>query len=170
MELIYGWLLIEYNPPVCGVEQTIREATRDIVKHRGTTGSSAPPKNIHPIKPNPITVFFLLNHADIRYHVRPSPPVYSSRAPTPCYRPSPSTFTTTPFPPNRGTGHFFFFFFLSPPFPFPPPPPSSVYCCFGAGHGRMCGAPTTRNASTAVEVNRDAVVNDFGCSAGGIVW
>lgn len=48
MELIYGWLLIEYNPPVCGVEQTIREATRDIVKHRGTTGSSAPHKEYTP--------------------------------------------------------------------------------------------------------------------------
>jgi hypothetical protein len=37
-----------------------------------------------------------------------------------------------------------------------------------AGHGRMWGAPTTRNAISAVVVNRDAVLNDFGWSVGGI--
>jgi len=39
----------------------------------------------------------------------------------------------------------------------------------GAGQGSRCGAPTTRNASTAVDVKSDAVLNDFGCMIGGIV-
>lgn len=38
-----------------------------------------------------------------------------------------------------------------------------------AGHGRMCGAATTRKDRTAVVVKRLAVENDFGCIAGGIV-
>lgn len=38
-----------------------------------------------------------------------------------------------------------------------------------AGHGRMCGAATTRKDRIAVVVKRLAVENDFGCIAGGIV-
>lgn len=38
-----------------------------------------------------------------------------------------------------------------------------------AGHGRICGAATTRKDRTAVVVKRLAVENDFGCIAGGIV-
>lgn len=38
-----------------------------------------------------------------------------------------------------------------------------------AGHGRMCGAATTRKDNTAVVVKRLAVENDFGCIAGGIL-
>lgn len=38
-----------------------------------------------------------------------------------------------------------------------------------AGHGSICGAATTRNANTAVDVKRLAVEKDFGCIAGGIL-
>ena len=86
--------------------------------------------------------------------------------PTDHYRPSittglPSISTISLSTPGRGMGHaaVLDFFRL----------PSSAYCCLGAGQGRMWGAPTTRNANTAVLVKREAVLKDFGCSLGGIV-
>lgn len=98
------------------------------------------------------------------------PPYPNYRTPTaapPPYPPPP------PPPPIRGTGHFFFGFSF-PPAPAPAASlaghrPSSAYCrLVAAGHGRMCGAPTTRNAIAAVVVNSDAVLSDFGWSTGGI--
>ena len=69
------------------------------------------------------------------------------------------------FVPGRGMGQ--------APFSFPcrngRPDPSSATCLLDAGHGKMCGAPTTRNANTAVEVKREAVPKDLGWRAGGIV-